>query len=212
MVRVNDKGERIWNLEDPSDKADFDKIVEKDKKELEKEGINMSEKPKELNVKVSVDSEQIKQLMQEKQELKTELDNAKFGKRFFDDVKEKMANELSNLGVPTNASDIKNEGDLSRAISTVESLKANMKTHSNTGGSPLNDAQLGTTKKAGVYSSYQEMFADLYQRERSGDKSAKQALDQLTIKALKAMRGKTLSADMPPLSELVRKKPKGATQ
>lgn len=85
-------------------------------------------------IKVSVDSTQMKQLVettseQEKEikELKEQIEGSQEAQELLTDMKEKASVELTALGVDTDVENLKTKADLDRAIVTIQRLKAKKK-------------------------------------------------------------------------------------
>ncbi|HLE75730.1 MAG TPA: hypothetical protein VI864_06775 [Candidatus Bathyarchaeia archaeon] len=147
-------------------------------------------------IKVQVDSNQMKALVEEVHEksakiekLESEVQDSEEAKILFDDMKIKASEQLTNLGIPTEPENIKSKEDLDRAIQTIQKLRAKSESHTgNEGGNaPLSPQQYGTDKSQG-YGTHEEMIQDLRERASRGDATAKEALNQLSFKALKGMR------------------------
>jgi len=150
-------------------------------------------RPKELRVTVNAEPmEKLirvnDQLAKEKEELQSQVESAQESQELMDSLKEKASTELTALGIETNPEDIKSKADLDRAVETIQKLRAKTHTGNEGGSAPLNQAQIsGISQKEG-YGTHEEMIRDLRERNARGDPTAKEALRQLTFKALKGMR------------------------
>lgn len=154
-------------------------------------------------IKVSVDSTQMKQLVettseQEKEikELKEQIEGSQEAQELLTDMKEKASVELTALGVDTDVENLKTKADLDRAIVTIQRLKAKKSTVGNqgSGGSaPLNSQQFGRTEIEG-FENMTDLINNLNDRASASNKNesdrklAVQQREQLLRKVFKGQK------------------------
>ena len=148
-------------------------------------------KPNEIHV--TVDSEQMKQLLKqndqllkEKQELESQVAESEESKLLLNDLKEKASTELTALGIDTLPEDLKSKADLDRAVETITKLREKKKEFNPASGGVAPLPQSHGEKEG--YGDYPSMISDLRLRANQGDANAKEALKKLTQKTLLGMR------------------------
>jgi len=149
-------------------------------------------------VKVTVDSEQMKrlieqnrQLEEEKKQMQTTIAESEESRKLMDDLKEKAAVELEALGVPTETTDIKTKADLDRCISTIQQLR---RAKENVGNNPSGNAglegQYGQQNNQG-FSNMEQLIDTVRDKASASNKDlasraeAQKVLDALMVKALR---------------------------
>jgi hypothetical protein len=209
MPSKDENGNTIWDYSNPEDKARLD-ALKLPQRERERQA------QKDLNLKVTVDSQQMLDLIEEKKALKDELEKSKGNdisevKAFFDAEKQKTSERLTALGIETSPEAIRNKDDLDRANKTIEALRRKESQNLGyVGGVPLSDAQMGISHKQGAYANTESMVNDLILQEKTGNKlqreNAKQILNQMTLKVVKgAKEGKIDSFDFPKEESIIDK-------
>ena len=141
-------------------------------------------------IHVKVDNDAITETMNENKRLKQEVEDAKEAKAQFDDMKEKAALQLTNLGIPTETINSKEEFD--RAVLTIKKLSEK---RPNSQGVPSGNVPLSVISESDKNSF--GSFEDLVDHVRdlatsSPDKATKELnqkiLDSLILKTLKGTK------------------------
>jgi hypothetical protein len=168
-----------------------------------------------LNLNVTVDSQQVLDLLEDKKNLQNELKEAKNEnitevKQFFDLMKNNLAEkyEREGLAVPK----VDSVQDLQNAEKNLKVFQQKGNFGTAQGGSAqLNSAQYGISEqRQGTYANHEQLVNDLILKEKVGSKSekiaAKLALDEMTMKVVKGAKlGKIESFDFPKNESIVEK-------
>jgi hypothetical protein len=127
--------------------------------------MSSEENNKPTKLHVTVDSEQMKNLIQqnerlerEKAEMQTQIAESEESRKLLDDMKEKASLELTNLGVPTEPTDIKDKESLDRAVATIQKLRE--KQQPKIGTNPSGSAPLQNFQNPNFAPKQQEGFSD----------------------------------------------------
>jgi hypothetical protein len=180
MVQVNSKGERVWDLSNPAEKAEFDKL-------------KLAEKQNDgLNLKVSVSSQEIENLIEQKKAIESERDQFKTQ---LETVKQSaFAEKKRQLGAPD-------------SITTPEQLQGYEQALKINNPAPSGQASLmgqyAQPQKTGTYANPESMISDLltkerYSQDRAEKAQSKAVLDEMTIKIVKgAKEGQIKGFDFP---------------
>jgi hypothetical protein len=169
-------------------------------------------------IHVKVDNDAITETMNENKKLKQEIEEGKDAKALYDDMCEKAALQLTNLGIQTEPDDIKSNKDLSRSIDTIKALQARKtgnQTQIPSGCVPLSSQQPSSNPHAfGDYNSLVDSIRDRCSAQNPDKEDRKQAqavLDKLMEKAIRGQKEslKPFNYEMPAdvsLSEMLNAK------
>lgn len=158
-------------------------------KEFNEYGENLKKQllQKKVQVDIQVDNKEIARIVNENETLKADHAEFETAKAMLDDMKNKASAELSELGIPTQAEDLKSKEDLDRAVLTIKKLKGTQPKnyYSPSGSAPLqNQYSQGDSQ---TFGSEKEMVDNLMARVHQGDKEAKRILDAMTKKVFAGM-------------------------
>jgi hypothetical protein len=137
-------------------------------------------------------AQEIAQKKVENEFLTKGLEGAEEAQKFFDETKQRLAQDYAKLGLTLG--DVSTKADLDSAIANLVKLRDEAR-GAPSGTAPLNDAQLGRNQETGwdaKFNSHEEVVTFLREKEKSSDPAeaarAKQALDVLWRKTIDSLK------------------------
>jgi hypothetical protein len=146
-------------------------------------------------IHVKVDNDAITETMNENKRLKQEIENSQEAKALYDDMKEKAALQLTNLGIPTEAESIHSKDDLDRSIATIRIIQSKQGSRNEripSGTVPLSSQQSSSNPQ--VFNSQEELIDNLRDRVSASNPNkqdrdlAKSQLDTMMVKAFRGQK------------------------
>jgi hypothetical protein len=164
--------------------------------------MSESEK-KEKRLNIVVDDTAMKEMAQEIAQKKVEnefltkgLEGAEEAQKFFDETKQRLAQDYAKLGLTL--PDVQTKADLDSAIQNLVQLRQEKAGSPSGTPNTLNERQYGiqdeTDLKKKKFDSHEQMIEFLREQEKAGDPEAKAVLNELWKRTVLALqKGETIS-------------------
>ncbi|MGD0160432.1 MAG: hypothetical protein ABSB89_09060 [Candidatus Bathyarchaeia archaeon] len=162
--------------------------------------MSTEDNQKKHKLEVHIDDTAMKEMAQEIAQKKVEnefltkgLEGAEEAQKFFDETKQRLAQDYAKLGLTLG--DVSTKADLDSAIANLVKLRDEAR-GAPSGTAPMNDAQLGRNQNSDLksmkFESHEAMVSHLRELEQNGTQEekaeAKQVLDALWRKTVEAMK------------------------